>query len=329
VAIERNAKLLTQLIDDLLDIARILRGKIALNVTPVNLIVVIESALETVSASAMAKSIAIESNLANVALVSGDATRLQQILWNLLSNAIKFTPNHGKVEISLENTGDRVQITVKDNGKGISSDFLPHVFEYFRQADASITRNHGGLGLGLAIVRYLVELHGGEVAVESPGVGEGATFKVWLPIANQQQTSELTKELPDSQPDLAGVRVLLLDDHPEDLDFLFFALEQYQANLMIVGSVPEALSALESFKPDVLVSDIAMPEMDGYNFLNSVRSLPPELGSQIPAIALTAYAREEDRQKALAAGFQQHLSKPIQTHLLAAAIARCVESVIG
>jgi PAS domain S-box-containing protein len=337
-SIERNAKLQTQLIDDLLDIARILRGKLALNVRAINLGFILQSAMETVKAAANAKSIAIHPLLSDLGQVSGDPVRLQQIVWNLLSNAIKFTPSGGRVEIRLERVeGERVsegvrdkgeeastlstayaQITVSDTGKGISADFLPHIFEYFRQEDASITRKHGGLGLGLAIVHHLVEAHGGTISATSPGEGRGATFTVKLPLLGSQLQRDgggWEREL-----DLAGIRVLVVDDELDTRQLLAFILEEYGAEAMTVDSASAVLAQLESFQPDILLSDIGMPEVDGYTLISRVRSLPAERGGQVPAIALTAYAREEDREKALAAGFQGHISKPVDPSRLVAAI---------
>jgi PAS domain S-box-containing protein len=360
--IDRNAKLLNQLIDDLLDVNRILRGKLTLNVASVNLAFAIEAAIETVRNAAIAKSISIQTNLLPVGKVSGDSGRLQQIVGNLLSNAVKFTPNGGCIEIKLEqieqgsrgaeeqgsrgagkNAGSSIssasgplspsapqplglsaysyaKITVSDTGKGIASEFLPYIFEHFRQADASVTRNHGGLGLGLAIVRYLVELHGGEVIAESLGVDRGATFTVTLPLLNEQPESNEQDDLSNYELDLTGVRVLVVDDEPDTREFLAIALEQYQAEVMAVSSAREVSSSLRTFQPHILVSDIGMPGIDGYTLLRSIRSLPSEQGGQIPAIALTAYAREEDSQQALSAGFQVHLAKPIEPHLLAETI---------
>uniref|UniRef100_UPI0030D95342 hybrid sensor histidine kinase/response regulator n=1 Tax=Aetokthonos hydrillicola TaxID=1550245 RepID=UPI0030D95342 len=262
--IERNAKLQIKLIDDLLDVAKILRGKLPLKPVPVNLLAIIEAALETVQAAAIAKSIVIEKVLLNPVQVAGDGDRLQQVLWNLLSNAIKFTPNGGRVKIQLEQVGNEAQITVSDTGKGISGEFQPYVFDYFRQADASVTRMHGGLGLGLAIVRHLVELHGGRVSVFSPGENQGATFTVLLPILQPQPVLVNEDDTLDAEPDLTGVRILVVDDDPDTRDLLTFLLEDYGAGVMVVASAGEAFRAFESFKPDVLVSDIGMPLEDGY-----------------------------------------------------------------
>ncbi|PSB02754.1 response regulator [Merismopedia glauca] len=319
--IERNAKLQTQLIDDLLDVARILRGKLTLNAAPMNLVFMIESAIETVQTAAVAKSISLHPVLPNIGQVSGDSVRLQQIVWNLLSNAIKFTPNGGQVMIELEQINDMAQIKVTDTGKGISSDFLPHIFESFRQEDASITRQHGGLGLGLAIVYNLVEAHGGTISAASPGLGQGATFTVRLPLLKVEPQSDRPHDSLNGELDLTGIRVVLVDDDPDTRELLAFILKEYGAEAMVVASAGEVLTLLESFKPDILVTDIGMPDMDGYTLLRQVRSLPPERGGQVPAIATTAYARMEDRQQALTAGFQKHIAKPIDPSKLVAAIS--------
>ncbi|BAY97309.1 multi-sensor hybrid histidine kinase [Tolypothrix tenuis PCC 7101] len=322
--IERNAKLQTQLIDDLLDIARILRGKLTLNDDAVNLIFVIEAAIDTVRTAAVAKSILIHPELRNVGQVSGDAVRLQQVLWNLLTNAIKFTPNGGRVDIRLERVENQAQITVTDTGKGINPNFLPYIFESFRQEDVSITRKYGGLGLGLAIVRHIIEAHGGTVAVNSPGEGQGATFTVSLPLQNIEPESDRTADLAADELNLAGIKILTIDDEPDSRDFLTVLLDYYGAEVVTVATSYEFLAALESFQPDVIVSDIGMPEVDGYTLIKQVRSLLPEQGGQTPAIALTAYAGEINQQQALAAGFQKHLSKPIDPDLLVQAVAQVV-----
>ncbi|MBD2356195.1 PAS domain-containing protein [Tolypothrix sp. FACHB-123] len=311
VSIERNAKLQTQLIDDLLDVAKILRGKLSMNTDPVNLGFVIEAALDTMRNAALAKSIKLHPVLTPIGLVSGDAARLQQVVWNLLSNAIKFTPNNGKVEIRLEQVGKQAQITVSDTGKGINPKFLPHIFESFRQEDASTTRKYGGLGLGLAIVRSLVESHGGTISAESKGEGQGATFTLRLPLLDTQPQKSLPHRLIKEPPDITGVRILAVDDEPDTRELLTVLLAQYGAEVLTVTSAAEVLANLESFQPHVLISDIGMPNVDGYTLIQKIRTRPPEQGGQIPAIALTAYARIEDRQRSLLAGFQHHLSKPI------------------
>ena len=252
--------------------------------------------------------------------VSGDSTRLQQVVWNLLSNAIKFTPAGGRVEVRLEQVGNEAQITISDNGQGIPEEFLPHVFDYFRQADGATTRKFGGLGLGLAIVRYLVELHGGTVQAQSRGEQLGATFTVRLPLmpiepaVNQEETSL----------NLKGVQVLVVDDDTDTREFVVFLLQQAQASVISANSAREALAALMESKPDLLLSDIGMPDMDGYMLLQQVRALPPEQGGQIPAIALTAYAGDVNQQQALAAGFQRHIAKPVEPNELMGAIVNLI-----
>ncbi|HEY9601576.1 MAG TPA: PAS domain S-box protein, partial [Allocoleopsis sp.] len=324
--IERNAKLQAELIEDLLDVSRILRGKLSLNIAPVALSSTIEAAMETVRLAAQAKSIQIHTQLdAQVGKVSGDASRLQQIIWNLLSNAIKFTPQGGRVDIRLERIGSDAQIAVSDTGKGISTDFLPYVFDYFRQADATTTRKFGGLGLGLAIVRHLVELHGGTVQADSPGEGQGATFTVRLPLLLSQTESDRDSKSPEFSLDLQGIEILVVDDDVDTREFVAFLLEQYGAQVRAVGSAREALAALSQSIPDVLLSDIGMPEVDGYMLMQQVRTLPAEQGGQIPAIALTAYAGELNYQQALAAGFQSHMSKPVEPAELVDAIANLAQ----
>ena len=311
--IERNAKLQAELIEDLLDVSRILRGKLSLNVSPVNLASIIKAALETVRLAAEAKSITVEVNLApNVKPVSGDTTRLQQVVWNLLSNAVKFTPTGGRVTVRLEQVDTLAQITVSDNGKGIPSAFLPYVFDYFRQADSATTRQFGGLGLGLAIVRHLVELHGGTVQADSLGEGQGSTFIVELPLMPISAAENQQQQFPQSSLNLHGVHVLVVDDDTDTREFVVFLLKQAGANVISASSAGEALRELTQFKPDILLSDIGMPDMDGYMLMRQVRALPSEQGGQIPAIALSAYAGEMNQQQAIAAGFQRHLAKPVE-----------------
>jgi PAS domain S-box-containing protein len=313
IRIERNAKLQAELIEDLLDVSRILQGKLSLNVARVELKSTLEAAMETVRLAAEAKSIQMHVQIEpQVGQVWGDTSRLQQVLWNLLSNAIKFTPQGGRVEIRLERKGSQAQIIVSDTGKGIPADFLPYVFEHFRQADATTTRKFGGLGLGLAIVRHLVELHGGTVQAESPGEGQGATFTVRLPCLLPQSQTDPDSEQPEPYLDLHDVEILVVDDDTDTREFVAFLLEQYGARVRAVGSASEALTALTQALPDVLLSDIGMPDVDGYMLMQQVRTLPPEQGGQIPAIALTAYAGEINHQQAIAAGFQSHLSKPVE-----------------
>jgi signal transduction histidine kinase/ActR/RegA family two-component response regulator len=344
-AIERNAKLLSELIEDLLDVSRLIRGKLSLQVCPVNLVPIIQAAIETVQLAAGAKKIQLESVLnPSVGLVSGDPNRLQQIVWNLLSNAIKFTPEGGKVEIRLECSNSHTQIRVSDTGKGISADFLPYVFERFRQADSTSTRSHGGLGLGLAIVRHLAELHGGTVHVDSPGEGLGAIFTVQLPLIITTRENGLlapgheVETEPEAPPTydamisavLDGLQVLVVDDEPDSRDFLTIALEQYGARVRAVASATEAFEALQQLKPNVLVSDIGMPGEDGYTLIRKIRALEPEQGGEIIAVAVTAYARSEDSQRAISLGFDRHIAKPVEPAKLAAAIASLVRtSLVG
>ncbi|MEH2198869.1 PAS domain S-box protein [Nostoc sp.] len=330
--IERNAKLQTQLIGDLLDVSRILQGKVRLNLYAVDLKVAIASALETVRLAAEAKSIQIKTVLSNdIGKVLGDSDRLQQVMWNLLSNAVKFTPTEGLVEVRLDQVGLDAQIRVIDTGKGINPEFLPYVFDYFRQADAKTTRVFGGLGLGLAIVRHLVELHGGTVQAESLGEGQGATFTVRLPLLKNSElrvsSGEASQaELSTDDTLLLGVQILLVDDQADVREFFSFALEQYGATVTAVESAAEALETLVQLKPDILLSDIGMPLMDGYMLLREVRKLSPEQGGQIPAIALTAYAGEINYNQAMAAGFQQHLPKPVDPGDLATAIDKIIRN---
>ncbi|MBN3959717.1 response regulator [Nostoc sp. NMS8] len=333
--IERNAKLQAQLIEDLLDVSRILQGKLSLNTVPVSLNFTIKAALETVRLAAEAKSIQIQTIFEpNVGQVLGDSGRLQQVVWNLLSNAIKFTSPGGRVEVRLESKKDEVdthaaeytQITVSDTGRGISDEFLPYVFDYFRQADGTTTRKFGGLGLGLAIVRHLVELHGGTVQADSPGEEQGAVFKVKLPpIAASTLNQVSTADRDRSDFNLNGLQTLLVDDDRDSREFIAFVLEQYGAQVTEADSAHDALNNLGRAKFDLLISDIGMPDMDGYTLIRQIRKQSPEQGGEIPAIALTAYAGEINQQQALAAGFQQHISKPIELEVLIQAILTIVK----
>lgn len=323
--IERNAKLQIDLIDDLLDVSRILRGKLTLNITSVNLNSIITAASETVNFAAQAKKIELVTILEpNIEKAQGDPARLQQVVLNLLSNAIKFTPNGGRIEVKLVQVGNVAHITVTDNGKGISPEFLPSMFDYFRQEDSSITRKFGGLGLGLAIVRQIVELHGGTVKADSPGLERGATFTVMLPlmVSEPEIADRDSQEFPNESLNLSGIRVLVVDDENDSQYFIGFTLQQYGASVTAVASASEALQILALFKPDVLVSDIGMPGMDGYALIREIRSCPVEQGGRVPAIAVTAYAGEYDQRQAINAGFQVHVSKPVEPEVLAAAVGR-------
>jgi PAS domain S-box-containing protein len=325
--IERNAKLQAQLIEDLLDVSRILRGKMAFTIGPVNLIATIESAIETVRLAAEAKGIQIQVNLdRSVSCVSGDSARLQQIIWNLLTNAVKFTPQGGKVEVRLTQVDGSGQIQVQDTGKGIKPDFLPYVFDSFRQEDGAITRKFGGLGLGLAIVRHLTEQHGGTVAVESAGEGQGAIFTVNLPLQPGAVNLPAEQVVPTQVLNLKLLKILVVDDEADMRDLMRMMLTSYGVRVQVAASALEAINLLETWQPDVLISDIGMPEMDGYLLLRQVRRLPPERGGQIPAIALTAYAGEYDQKQAFAAGFDQHIAKPVEPEHLIQAIAMLVRS---
>jgi signal transduction histidine kinase len=332
--IERNARAQAQLIADLLDVSRIITGKLRLELRPVELPRIIEAVLDSVRPAADAKGIQLRVVLAPLTTpVLGDADRLQQVVWNLLSNAIKFTPRGGRVEVQVEHTPSNVVVRVSDTGMGIRPDFLPYVFDRFRQAESSITRTHGGLGLGLSIVRHMVELHGGTVEVDSAGEGQGATFMVRLPIrvdlseapaASPEQRSPVPEGHPGNNAAvLDGTRVLVVEDEDDARDLLVMTLEQCGATVEAVASVPEALDVFDrSPLPDVLVSDIGVPVEDGYSLMKKLRAREPGRGGDVPAVALTAYARAEDRLRALSAGFQSHLAKPIDPAELVATIAR-------
>ncbi|PSB19166.1 PAS domain S-box protein [Phormidesmis priestleyi ULC007] len=328
--IERNAKLQSQLIEDLLDISRIMQGKLSLTATPVSLTFVISAAIETVRLAAEAKNVGLQLDLdSTIAPVSGDVARLQQVVWNLLSNAVKFTPSGGQVTLELRQLDQLAQISVIDTGKGINAQFLPYVFEYFRQEDGSTTRRFGGLGLGLAIVRQIVEMHGGTVEAKSAGEDQGATFIVKLPMVRQIApiVLEPIRTQTDLETPLDSLQILLVDDDTDTREFQAFLLEQSGARVTAVVSGLEALQALERFIPDLIVSDVGMAEMDGYMLMQQIRSRPPRQGGTIPAIALTAYAAELDQQKALQAGFQIHMTKPVEPEILVREIINLLNSI--
>jgi signal transduction histidine kinase/ActR/RegA family two-component response regulator len=331
--IVRNSQVQVQLIDDLLDVSRIVSGKLRLDVQPVDLCHVIQSALSTVSTASDAKGIQLQSILDPAAgPVSGDPGRLQQVVWNLLSNAVKFTSRGGKVQIRLQRVNSQIEIIVADTGEGLSPVILPHIFERFWQADGSTTRKHRGLGLGLSIVRQLVELHGGTVSVQSPGPGQGTTFTVSLPLSAVHPSIVASERLHPAGPSpqvtecpttlLEGLRILVVDDEPDGRALVKRSLSGSQAEVADAGSVAEALKLLEQFKPHLLVSDIGMPEQDGYELIRQVRAT--NSARELPAIALTAFARSEDRRRILMAGFQIHMAKPVETYELIAAIASLV-----
>jgi PAS domain S-box-containing protein len=330
--IERNARVQAQLIEDLLDMNRITSGKVRLDIQPVDPIAFIEAALETVRPAADAKGIRLEKLLDPAAgPISGDPSRLQQVIWNLLSNAIKFTPKEGKVQILLERVNSHIEISVADTGIGIKPEFLPHVFERFRQADGSTTRRFGGLGLGLSIVKHLVELHGGTVLVKSPGEGSGTSFTVHfpLPVVHKSAYNETRLHPKTSKPaavdfkplDLSGIKVLVVDDETDARDLVRRVLTECDAQVLTAATAAEALLLVEREAPHVLVTDIGMPDVDGFELLRRVRALGQTRGGKVPAIALTAFARSEDRTRALRAGFLVHVSKPIEPSELVATVA--------
>ncbi len=360
--IVRNARSQRRLIDDLLDISRIITGKLRLDVRPVELAQIIETVVDGVRPAADARKIQLRISDFGVRIeegadsssglrpadkikragdseirnpqsafqVMGDPDRLQQVIWNLLTNAIKFTPAGGRVEVRLERIESNIEFTVSDTGQGIVPELLPHIFERFRQSDSSSTRRHGGLGLGLSIVRQLVELHGGTVTAQSPGAGEGTTFKVRLPLMSVHHElgeAELTplmiesRALADRQPSLNDLRVLVVDDEPDARELVTVVLTGGGAKVVCVGSASEALSEMERGRFDVLVSDIGMPEMDGHDLISKVRELPADCGGRIPAAALTAYAGVEDGRRAFSAGYQLHIPKPVEPAELTTAVA--------
>src|SRR5215212_2063061 len=330
--IERNARAQAQLIDDLLDVSRIVTGKLRMDVRPVDPNSFIDAAVEAVRPAAEARGVRLQKVIdTGPVSIPGDPVRLQQVVWNLLSNAIKFTPRGGRVQIRSERVNSHLEIVVSDTGQGIAPDFLPHVFDRFRQADQKTSRQHGGMGLGLSIVRHLVELHGGSVSAISEGEGQGATFTVMLPISPVYQVDASggrvhpgARDLmpPDDPTDrLDGLRILAVDDEADTRELLRKGLEYCGANVQVVGSAAEALDGLVSFAPDILISDIGMPEVDGYDLIRQIRSLSANKGRRIPAIALTAYTRVEDRLHALRAGYDMHVPKPVELAELVAVAA--------
>jgi len=330
--IERNARVQTQLIEDLLDMSRITSGKVRLDIQPVEPVSFIEAALETVRLAASAKGVRLDKVLDPVAgPVSGDPNRLQQVVWNLLSNAIKFTPKDGKVQVILERVNSHIEISVGDTGIGIRPEFLAHVFERFRQADSSTTRKYGGLGLGLSIVKHLVELHGGTVQAHSLGEGRGTTFTVQLPLAVVQRNADAqqrlhlrtAKDVPQDYrvANLGGIKVLVVDDENDARELLRRVLTDCGAEVLVAATAADALSLVQRERPQLLLSDIGMPDVDGYELLRQVRALGEAGGGKLPAIALTAFARSEDRTRALRAGFLVHVSKPVEPSELVATVA--------
>ena len=339
--IERNARVQTQLIEDLLDMSRIIAGKVRLDVQHVDLAMVIEAVVDAVAPTAAAKGIRLQKVLDSRAAstVMGDAARLQQIFWNLLANAIKFTSRHGRVQVFLQRADSYIEVSVRDTGQGIKPEFLPHLFERFRQADASTTRKQGGLGLGLALVKSLTEMHGGSVHVKSRGEGQGSTFTVRLPLAiiqsdetespgGQSASAPVgTDETFTQPPSLKKAKIVVIDDEPDARMVVKRMLEECEATVFTAGSAAEGLKLIRQVHPDVLVCDIGMPGEDGYQLIRNVRRLGPDAGGDVPAVALTALARSEDRRRAIVAGFDMHVAKPTEAGELIAVVARLAHRI--
>jgi PAS domain S-box-containing protein len=339
--IERNARAQAQLIDDLLDVSRIITGKLRMDVRPIDPNGFIEAAIDAVKPTAEAKGVRVQKIMdTGVVTVPGDPARLQQVIWNLLTNAIKYTPRGGWVQVRMERVDSHLQIVVADSGQGIPQEFLPYVFDRFRQVDQSTSRHHGGLGLGLALVRHLVELHGGSVAAASPGPDQGSTFTIVLPVVPIYQVDQAGARvhptaqnlLPSAEytTRLDALKILIVDDEPDTRELLKSSLSECGADVIVVASVSEAFGSLEASVPDIVICDIGMPGEDGYDLIRRLRALPQESGGKVPAIALTAYARVEDRLRALRAGFQMHVPKPVELAELVTVVAsvsgRSIES---
>jgi PAS domain S-box-containing protein len=333
--IERNARSQARLIDDLLDVSRIITGNLRLELNPLNLAPIVEAAVDALRPTADAKGVRLKTHFGKSScLVRGDGNRLRQVIWNLLSNAIKFTPRRGSVTITLECVESLARLTVTDTGEGISAEFLPYVFDRFRQAEGSISRKQGGLGLGLAVVRHLVELHGGNVNAESVGLGSGSTFRVELPMAAERRDParaeerrreiERRRSLGGERTRLDGIHVLLVEDDEDTRRLIGTMLKQHGAEVTCASSAAEAYGLFQQRFPDVMISDIGMPEEDGYELMQRIRELPVEKGGLIPAIALTGYATRKDRERSLSVGYQKHLPKPIEQSDLVTAIAGLV-----
>jgi CheY-like chemotaxis protein len=333
--IEKCAKSQTRLVDDILDTSRIIAGSFALDAKPVEIGRIFQAAVDVIRPSADMKGVALTAVIdVQGDVVFGEASRLQQAIWNLLSNAVKFTDEGGRIEARLSRAGNQIEITISDTGIGIEPQFLPYVFERFRQSDSSSTRKYGGLGLGLTIAAHITELHGGSISASSPGRDQGATFRIRLPLAMTSRPGQAGKRRLESEAPrtkarkvseerqmLDGARILLVEDDPETMDMLKFIFDECGAEVITAASTSEALEALEHFRPDALVSDIAMPNQDGFDLIRQVRSQGPEQGGKIPAVAVTAYASAEDRARVLASGFQTHVSKPIDPRELIATVA--------
>lgn len=334
--IERNARAQAQLVDDLLDVSRIVTGKLRMDVQPADPNAFIDAAVEAVRPAAEAKGVRVQKIIDTAAItIPGDPGRLQQVVWNLLSNAIKFTPRGGRVQIRSERVNSHLEIIVSDTGQGIAPDFLAHVFDRFRQADQKTSRQHGGMGLGLAIVRHLVEMHGGSVLANSEGEGKGATFTVMLPISPVYHVDasgsrvhpaarDLLSRVDDCTDRLDGLRILVVDDESDTRELLRQGLEYCGAKVSVAASAAEALRAVSGSYPDILISDIGMPQIDGYELIRQIRQRPKEHGGKVPAIALTAYTRTEDRLQAMRAGYDMHVPKPVELAELVAVAATVV-----
>jgi signal transduction histidine kinase/CheY-like chemotaxis protein len=338
--IERNARAQAQIIADILDMSSIIAGKMRVVFRPIDLASTVRDAIDTARPAAEAKGIRLQSALdSSVSRIAGDPDRLQQVFWNLLSNAVKFTPREGRIQVKLERIDSHLEVSVADTGMGIASDFVPYVFDRFRQADASTTRQHGGLGLGLSIVKQLVELHGGTIQVKSPGVGQGATFVVSLPLSAVEpvqepasdRQSELEMTLVPSLPGdgVRGLKVLVVDDEPDARALIKRLLEDYGASVTAASSAQEAYERVQAEPPDMLVSDIGMPGEDGYSLIRRIRALSPGRGGETPALALTAYARSEDRERSILAGFQMHIPKPVEPLALVLTVAKLANKAEG
>jgi signal transduction histidine kinase/CheY-like chemotaxis protein len=337
--IERNATSLTKIVEDVLDISRIVSGKMRLSVQPLDFPAIVRNAIDAITPAADAKGLRVETVLApQVEIIAGDPERLQQVLWNLLSNAVKFTNRGGRIQVRLERVDSHVEVAVSDTGIGISPEFLPHVFERFRQADAGMTRERGGLGLGLSIARQLIEMHGGTIDVSSPGTGQGSTFRLKIPLMIVQPSLE-DGRLPHPRPgverrerhlgDLDGVHVLAVDDERDALSLVSELLEGAGARVSTAHSAEEAWLKLETDVPDVVVADLGMPKLDGFQFIDRLRRHRNPRVRELPAAAVTAYARSDDRIRALRAGFQIHLTKPIDPAELVTTVASLAKRFVG
>ena len=327
-ALERNGRAQAKLVDDLLDVSRIVSGRLKLRLEDVDLGSLLQSSIETVRQAAEAKDLTVQLQVPNAQLIAtGDADRLRQVFWNLMINAVKFTPPHGRIDVVLTTNDGAAQIIVRDTGAGIRPEFLPYVFERFRQADSTRSRKHGGLGLGLAIVRHLAEAHGGSVAVDSAGENQGATFTVRLPmraVRHTPQPVDATAQRTDAT--LAGLRILVVDDERDARDFLAALLNMHGATVELASSAGEALGVMAAGRIDLLLADLGLPDRDGYSLIEAIRTLAPEFGGAVPAVAVTAYAGLRERTRALEAGYGWHVAKPVDPDQLLTVVAAAVQS---